>query len=69
MLAPCTAACSFMKLRLDRVLKMELAGMPEAEVLAAGGKVPEFKSSAKWTAPYPPYSSGWWDKFAPGNRQ
>lgn len=55
----------FMKLRLDRVLRIDLAGMPEAEVLAVGGAVPEFKPPAKWTAPYPMYAPGWWEAFFP----
>lgn len=59
-------ACRFMKLRLDRVMRFDLVDMTEAEALAVGGKVPEFKPPAKWTAPYPPYSSGWWEKFLPG---
>jgi hypothetical protein len=55
----------FMKLRLDRVLRIDLGAVPEAEALAVGGKVPEFKVSPKWTAPYPKYSPGWWEVFEP----
>ncbi len=55
----------FMKLRLDRVLKIELAGMPEEEVLQSGGKVPEFAPPQRWTAPYSAYAPGWWERFLP----
>lgn len=57
--------CSFMKLRLDRVLRIDLGAMPEAEALAVGSAVPEFQKPAKWTAPYSPYSPGWWNVFLP----
>lgn len=57
---------SFMKLRLDRVMKLDLAGMPEPEVLAAGEELPEFKKPGKWTAPYPMYAPNWWRVFYPG---
>ena len=56
---------TFMRVRLDRVLQLDLSGVPEAEVLAAGAALPEFKKPAKWTAPYPPYSAGWWEVFYP----
>jgi hypothetical protein len=59
--------CSFMKLRLDRVLRIDLGQKPDSEVLAVGGKVPEFKTSPKWTAPYSPYTPGWWEVFMPKN--
>lgn len=56
-----------MKLRLDRVLKVELVGMSEKEALAAGEKldVSKMKMPAKWTAPYGAYSAGWWEVFYP----
>lgn len=56
---------SFMKLRLDRVLKFDLAGMTAAEALSAGEALPEFKKPEKWTAPYAMYSPKWWEKFYP----
>eukprot|EP00879_Flechtneria_rotunda_P007862 GHRR01008238.1.p1 GENE.GHRR01008238.1~~GHRR01008238.1.p1 ORF type:complete len:213 (+),score=64.38 GHRR01008238.1:132-770(+) len=69
---PCLALVStdkqwitFMKLRLDRVMKLDLAGMPESEVLAKGEELPEFKEPAKWTAPYSAYSKDWWKVFYP----
>ena len=55
----------FMKLRLDRVLRIDLGAIAQEEALAAGGKVPEFKKPAKWTAPYTPYTQGWWNVFLP----
>ncbi len=58
-----------MKLRLDRVLRINLGAVPQEEALAVGGKVPEFKRPAKWTAPYSPYSSGWWNVFLPAGSQ
>lgn len=54
-----------MKLRLDRVLKIELAGLAQGDALAAGAPLPEFKAPAKWTAPYPMYTPGWWRAFYP----
>eukprot|EP00882_Tetradesmus_deserticola_P004462 GHRQ01004707.1.p1 GENE.GHRQ01004707.1~~GHRQ01004707.1.p1 ORF type:complete len:211 (+),score=90.42 GHRQ01004707.1:121-753(+) len=69
---PCMALVSsdkqwvtFMKLRLDRVLKVDLAGMSAAEALSAGEPLPEFKKPEKWTAPYAMYSPRWWEKFYP----
>ena len=73
---PCMALVStdaqwvtFMKLRLDRVMKIELAGLSKDEALAAGAPLPEFKVPAVWTAPYPPYSPGWWKAFYPPGAQ
>jgi len=43
-----------MKLRLDRVMKLDLWSMSDAEVLSAGEELPEFKKPEKWTAPLPP---------------
>jgi predicted transcriptional regulator len=54
-----------MKLRLDRVLKIDLAGLSQQEVLSAGEELPEFKKPAKWTAPYGMYTPGWWKVFYP----
>jgi len=69
---PCAAIVSsdkqwivFMKLRLDRVLRFDLGPIADSEALAVGGKVPEFKKPEKWTAPYPGYTPGWWEKFIP----
>jgi hypothetical protein len=31
-------------------------------------KPSDFKAPANWTAPYGPYSAGWWDVFLP-NKQ
>uniref|UniRef100_A0A7R9YQR7 Uncharacterized protein n=1 Tax=Chlamydomonas euryale TaxID=1486919 RepID=A0A7R9YQR7_9CHLO len=70
---PCVALVStdkvwitFMKTRLDRVLRIELGAMEASEALAVGGEIPEkFEKPAKWTAPYSPYSAGWWNVFLP----
>ncbi|KAG2427874.1 hypothetical protein HXX76_012194 [Chlamydomonas incerta] len=71
---PCVALVStdlmwitFMKLRLDRVLKIDLKSMPESEVLASGEPLPEFKPEGKWTAPYARYTPGWWNVFLPNH--
>lgn len=57
---------TFMKLRLDRVLRIDLQGMPKDEALSAGEALPEFKKPATWTAPYSMYTPGWWLSFYPG---
>jgi len=57
--------CRYMKLRLDRCLRFDLGSIPDSEALAVGGKVPEFQKPEKWTAPYPGYTPGWWEKFYP----
>ncbi|PNH09628.1 hypothetical protein TSOC_003718 [Tetrabaena socialis] len=70
---PCVALIStdklwitFMKLRLDRVLRIDLpTEMSDAEVLAVGGTVPDFQAEGKWTAPYARYTPGWWNVFLP----
>eukprot|EP00199_Chlamydomonas_sp_CCMP681_P006159 CAMPEP_0119106956 /NCGR_PEP_ID=MMETSP1180-20130426/7718_1 /TAXON_ID=3052 ORGANISM="Chlamydomonas cf sp, Strain CCMP681" /NCGR_SAMPLE_ID=MMETSP1180 /ASSEMBLY_ACC=CAM_ASM_000741 /LENGTH=209 /DNA_ID=CAMNT_0007092369 /DNA_START=87 /DNA_END=716 /DNA_ORIENTATION=+ len=59
----------FMKLRLDRVLRIDLKDMTKAEVLSVGGTLPVMPTSPKkWTAPYPPYSTGWYERFLPENQ-
>lgn len=61
-----------MKLRLDRVLKLELGEMTPEEALKSLKPVPEFKplnQAVNWTAPYPPYKPGWWQMFEPKNSQ
>ena len=54
-----------MKLRLDRVMKIDLKAMSQDEVLAMGADVPDFKKPEKWTAPYSMYTPGWWRVFYP----
>ncbi|KAK9813708.1 hypothetical protein WJX73_004235 [Symbiochloris irregularis] len=56
---------TFMKLRLDRVLRLELGEMTREEVTKSVGKVPEYGplDKSKWTAPYSPYRPGWWEMF------
>lgn len=51
-----------MKLRLDRVLKLDLGNMSIDEATKSTAKVPEFKDQ-EWIAPYSPYSKGWWEVF------
>lgn len=70
---PCMALVStdeqwmtFMKLRLDRVLKVDLSALSKDEVMAAGEELPDFKKPEKWTAPYSMYTPGWWKLFYPG---
>lgn len=59
--------CRFMKLRLDRVMKLELGALTPEQALAATADFPEFPplDRAKWTAPYSPYRPGWWKAFDP----
>lgn len=67
MLAICDSN-RFMKLRLDRVLKLELGEMTPEEALKSLKPVPDFKplnQDVHWTAPYPPYKPGWWELFEP----
>jgi hypothetical protein len=52
-----------MKLRLDRVLRIELGPMTADEAAASTAELPKMTPPAKWTAPYVPYSYGWWDVF------
>ncbi len=57
----------FMKLRLDRVLKLELGEATPEEALKSLAPVPDFKplnqTVKNYTAPYPPYKPGWWQQF------
>ena len=60
-------ACRFMKLRLDRVLKLQLTGT-RSEVLRSGAPVPKFTpKTPKYSSPYPSYAAGWWEAFFPQN--
>ena len=61
----CGCLRSFMKLRLDRVLRLDLGEMTREEVTKSVGKVPEYGAldKSKWTAPYSPYRPGWWEMF------
>ena len=55
-----------MKLRLDRVLRLDLGSKSLAEVMDSEGPVPSYQPldrQGKWTAPYPPYRPGWWEVF------
>jgi hypothetical protein len=57
---PC---CSFLRLRLDRVLTFELGKMTLDEVTKSNGTVPDFPPPKNWIAPYAPYAPGWWRVF------
>jgi hypothetical protein len=58
---------TFMKLRLDRVLKVDVGSLTPAEALKSGAPVPDFapldRGADGWTAPYSPYKPGWWEAF------
>lgn len=56
---------TFMKLRLDRVLKLDLGNMSIDKATKSTAEVPDFniKESKEWVAPYTPYSKGWWEVF------
>jgi hypothetical protein len=66
-----------MKLRLDRVLKIELKGLSQEEALQAGEALPDYAerpsqwkaSYANFNAPYVPYAVGWWKNFYPPGAQ
>jgi hypothetical protein len=51
-----------MKLRLDRVLKLDVGKMSLDEATKSTSAVPEF-ADQEWRAPYTPYSKGWWEVF------
>ena len=52
-----------MKLRLDRVLKLNLGSISVEEATKSLGPVPEFPPYENWIAPYAPYAHGWWNVF------
>jgi len=54
---------TFMKLRLDRVLKGEMTVDSPEEVLAGKLTTVKFERPAKWIAPYPKYEGDWWTPF------
>lgn len=56
---------TFMKLRLDRVIKIDLGPMDIDTATKSTQDIPTFKplDSGDWRAPYSPYSPGWWNKF------
>jgi hypothetical protein len=70
---PCLALVStddkwmtFCKLRLDRVMKIDLpADFTPEQALEAGEPLPELKMTGKWTAPYAAYAAGWHKAFYP----
>ena len=58
---------TFMKLRLDRVLKVDVGSLTPAEAIKSTQPVPAFtpldRAASPWTAPYSPYKPGWWEAF------
>jgi hypothetical protein len=54
---------TFMKLRLDRVLKGEITVDTPEEALAGKLTTVKFERPAKWIAPYPKYEGDWWTPF------
>lgn len=57
-----------MKLRLDRVLKLELTGLERSEVFKSNAPVPKFTPpTPKYSSPYSSYAYGWWEAFFPEN--
>jgi len=59
---------TFMKLRLDRVLKVDVGSLTPADAIKSTQPVPAFApldraEASPWTAPYPPYKPGWWEAF------
>lgn len=52
-----------MKLRLDRVLKIDLGPMSIDDATKNTAPVPKFSPPKNWTAPYAPYAYGWWELF------
>ena len=62
-LRPRMRCCSFMRIRLDRVIEVSLPGMTAAQVGTSTQDVPKFPPPQNWTAPYVPYAWGWWNRF------
>ena len=59
---------SFMKLRLDRVLRGELEGTL-SEALSSKSVDVSFEKPKEWVAPYSKYEGDWWIPFLPPNTQ
>ncbi|GJP33333.1 hypothetical protein CLOM_g17877 [Closterium sp. NIES-68] len=55
---------TFMKLRLDRVLRGEFECDSQEEALKSLPIENNFGKPAKWDAPYPKYESSWWTPYA-----
>lgn len=60
-----SAWITFMKLRLDRVLKGEIEASSPAEVLTSKPVDAKFEKPGQWVAPYPKYEGQWWTPFLP----
>lgn len=58
-----TSACRFMKLRLDRVLKLDIGKKNIDAATKSTAPLPKFEPAEKWLAPYAPYAPGWWEIF------
>ncbi|CAI6005480.1 unnamed protein product [Closterium sp. NIES-65] len=56
---------TFMKLRLDRVLKGEFEASSQDDALEGKPFDISFPKPANWVAPYPKYEPNWWKPYAP----
>ncbi|CAI5535708.1 unnamed protein product [Closterium sp. Naga37s-1] len=56
---------TFMKLRLDRVLKGEFEASSQDDALEGKPFDISFPKPANWVAPYPKYEPTWWKPYAP----
>lgn len=56
---------TFMKLRLDRVLRGEIEAETLAEALKSDSVDLSFEKPQTWTAPYTKYTGSWWIPFLP----
>eukprot|EP00887_Chlorella_sp_A99_P002509 scaffold6.g2509.t1 len=63
LLSPDKAWMTFMKVRLDRVLWVDLGELTVDEAAKSTAEVPKFPPPEKWIAPYAPYAWGWWEVF------
>lgn len=60
---------TFMKLRLDRVLRGEIEAETMEEALKSNPVPLHFEKPQKWTAPYSKYTGAWWTRFLPPQEQ
>lgn len=56
---------TFMKLRLDRVLRGEIEAETLSEAVKSNPVNVDFEKPQTWTAPYTKYAGGWWTPFLP----
>eukprot|EP00250_Pteridium_aquilinum_P034714 c7992_g1_i1 orf=169-831(+) len=60
---------TFMKLRLDRVLRGEIEAETMTEALKSNPAEISFEKPQTWTAPYSKYEGPWWTPFLPPKEQ